>query len=73
MGKIDSKSVVPVDVGHLDPSKVAADRKAEESHLKRRKNELKQEQAGISIDPYKILPCESEDVVRMRDVAVWIR
>ena len=70
--EIDAKNIILIDVGCLDSLEAPADRKAEERHLKRWENELEQEETEISIDPHKVLPGQSEDVVGMRDVAVWI-
>ena len=63
---------IVVDVGGLDPCEVSSHRPAKQGNLNRRKDELKEEEDGIAVDPRKVLPGQSEDVVGMRDVAVWI-
>lgn len=54
--EIDTKNVILIDISCLDSLEAPTNRKAEERHLKRRQNELEQEEAEVSIDPYEILP-----------------
>ena len=61
-----------IDVGHFDSSQVPSHSQAEECHLKSGQDELEQDETRITVDSNKVLPSESENVVGMRDVAVWV-
>ena len=63
---------ITVDVGGLDSPEVPSHCPAEQSNLNRGKDELKKQEDRVAVDPGKVLPGESEDVVGMRDVAVGI-
>ena len=63
---------IVVDVGSLDPHEVSTHCPAKQGNLYRRKDELKEEEDGVAVDPCKVLPGQSKDIVGMRDVAVRI-
>jgi hypothetical protein len=45
-----------VDVGGLDPCEVSPHCPAKQGNLNRGKNELEEEEDGVSVDPRKVLP-----------------
>ena len=63
---------ITVDVGGLDSPEIPSHCPTEQSNLNRGKDKLKEQEDRIAVDPGKVLPGESKDVVRMRDVAVGI-
>ena len=66
------QAVILINIGHPHSSQIPAHGQAEQSHLQSWQNELKQHEAGVAIDAYKVLPGQSKDVVGMRDVAVRV-